>query len=795
MQKRDELYPHDLPSWLDGLPSSVRVLSLDCFDTIVWRGVASPQDVFYALQESAAWQENSIRAYHRIQAEAAARKEIKAVQGRSEPSLADIYRQMLPSANDEVIDACVRAEWQAEVQACFIFAPALELISRAFEKGLRVAVLSDTYWRAEQLRELMLALHDDPVLHRLEVFTSCDAGCGKSDGIWPSYLQALRVKAHEVVHLGDNPVADVQGPALFSVQGALLLHHDQITQRHQDDYVRACVQLMPEMRQTKPMPSLFRALLADGLSPQWPAERQLGYRVLGPIFYAFSHFVQERLEALNKVQASRVKVCFLMRDGHLPGLAYATLNSDGGYTPLHISRFVANAASLYTSDDVKKLVAVTLVKKSVEPTLKQLLFNDTEIADILKATSGDLARVKEYVSRDRSVRLIIERARDMRERMLAHIRLRTGVSGGETLAIVDLGYSGTVQSKIRKILFKEMNVSLSGIYLLATQQSPEDVDRVGFIGLPWAEERLVTALVGFIGIFELLCTKAEPSTVGYTSTGEPIFGDGGVKGQQSLTVEAVQKGCLDFIEKAKLADERCLPDLHLDEMARQTAGELARLLYLPSPQEVLCLSSFEFDFNLGTDLMLQATDLESGVREFRREGFSSLNKDFTTWRVNAAMELRYLEQSLATLLFSATRYGYEVRQSEASMRGIGFPVLIANAQQHSLTQVESFTTIDGFHVLHLPCSALFDMSVLWGQVLSAVQIDAIERVPLARHTVSDVIDASAQVVLDGVDAWTPTVHGLRAEAMLFVPRCSAEFHGTHLLRVVARPLETRAPNL
>ena len=57
----------------DRIPRGVRVLSLDCFDTIVWRRVAAPHDVFFTLQSSPVWRAHGIRAYHRTQGEAAAR--------------------------------------------------------------------------------------------------------------------------------------------------------------------------------------------------------------------------------------------------------------------------------------------------------------------------------------------------------------------------------------------------------------------------------------------------------------------------------------------------------------------------------------------------------------------------------------------------------------------------------------------------------------------------------------------------------------------------------------------------
>ncbi len=793
MRNRVELYPQDLRSWLDGLPSSVKVISLDCFDTIVWRRVAAPHDVFFTLQSSPVWRAHGIRAYHRTQGEAAARKHIKAVQGKSEPRIEDIYRHMLPSATQSVISECVDAEMAAEKHACFMFQPLLDLVRQAVASGRRVAVFSDTYWSADQLRELMQSLHDDPVLEKLEVFTSCDAGMGKSDGVWPHYLAALGVKTGEVVHLGDNPGADVKGPSDCGVHGVLLLQHDRLTQRHVEDYAQACVQLMPSLRCEEAVPSVFRAMFAQQMDSHWPAEHQLGYRTLGPVFYAFSRFVEDRLEVIEKGAGQVARMGFLMRDGHLPGLAHSVFNGgDGNYCPIHISRFTANAASLYDTSDVARLLASVLGRKSIEPALRQMLFNSDEIRRIERQSDGQVNRIRELVMRKESVATILSRAAQMRDRLLRHVCSRTGLQRGETLVLVDLGYSGTVQNRIRDLLRKEMDVRVQGLYLLALQPGPEDTDRQGMIGLPWAEERLVSALTAHIGIFEMLCTKAEASTIDYTEDGEPVFGDGGVKEAQSSSVEQVQLACLGFIRDMRQSTERWTQHLDMAAMAMQAAGELCRMIYFPTPQEVQFLSSFEFDFNLGTDLMLQAADLESGVHEFRREGFSALNKDFTTWRVNAPMELRYMDMPLVNTLFSATRFGFDVRQSDASMRGIRFPVLIANAQQHSITHVDSFTTIDGFHVLHLPCSASFDMSILWGQVLSAVQVEAIERVPLAQHTAKDVIDASAQVVLDGSDAWTPTVQGLRVEAMLFVPRCSAEFHGSHLLRLVARPLELRS---
>ena len=49
MRITERIYAYDLEGeairWLD----AIKVLSLDCFDTILWRGVAQPTDVFFAM--------------------------------------------------------------------------------------------------------------------------------------------------------------------------------------------------------------------------------------------------------------------------------------------------------------------------------------------------------------------------------------------------------------------------------------------------------------------------------------------------------------------------------------------------------------------------------------------------------------------------------------------------------------------------------------------------------------------------------------------------------------------------
>ena len=45
----DTILPHELPIALERAPQGIEVLSLDCFDTLLWRDCHAPTDLFGEL--------------------------------------------------------------------------------------------------------------------------------------------------------------------------------------------------------------------------------------------------------------------------------------------------------------------------------------------------------------------------------------------------------------------------------------------------------------------------------------------------------------------------------------------------------------------------------------------------------------------------------------------------------------------------------------------------------------------------------------------------------------------------
>jgi hypothetical protein len=89
----DTILPHALPAALDHAPAGLRFLSLDCFDTLLWRHVHAPRQVFADLG-------GTFSVQQRIWAESQARSAATLRRNSNEVTIADIYRELMPRADE-----------------------------------------------------------------------------------------------------------------------------------------------------------------------------------------------------------------------------------------------------------------------------------------------------------------------------------------------------------------------------------------------------------------------------------------------------------------------------------------------------------------------------------------------------------------------------------------------------------------------------------------------------------------------------------------------------------------------
>ncbi|MBV9882916.1 MAG: hydrolase [Sphingomonadaceae bacterium] len=762
-----------LAGLLEATPEGVRVLSLDCFDTLLWRNCQSPIDVF--VDCGGIWQ--------RGRAERRARERRRFDDGRTEVSIEDIHRALRPGRDEAEIEAAVAAELEAEARHCYAFAPIVALMRAAKAKGLEVIVVSDTYLGEAQLRALITKAAGADVAGMIDrIFCSSVHGMTKVDGLFGPVLEVLKVPPQAIVHVGDNPNADRLAPAAFRIHGVHFRQFDPAAEQRLRLEAAAAVILDSAARNTRPIYQPHRAPISLRVEedPAWA----FGHDVMGPLMHGFASWIEQEAAALGDA-----KIVFLLRDGHLPQLVFEAMTG-AATAAAEISRFTARRTSYADAASIAAHLAGQNRHDRVDVLAHQLGLT----AEEGRRLGRDQAAFERAALRPENVRKIVERAHDFGDKIFAHLA-SLGIERGDTVMFVDLGYNGTVQDYLEAVLPERFGVKLAGRYLLLREEAQTGFDKKGFLDPRHLDFNALHALSGPIALIEQLCTIALGSVEDYGPAGEPIRNQGGTKGAQNAIRDRVQEGCVAFARNPGAGIHR--PPASDDATARRTmaAATLARLLFMPSAAEVALFESFEHDVNLGTDDLFQLFDQEEAAVGLKRRGFFYLN---AAERVFLPGELQPHGLALNLSLFSTNRFALDLRGTDFRGAGLKLPVILADNRGQTIIEVQAHPTHDGFHLATIPVGAgRFAAGIQLGALCEWAEVDEIAFYPVEGFSPDKPSDAAppiaATALREGMTEEAPGLYRCTPGALLLVPPAPGLTGEPHLLAITFRPIVRRDP--
>jgi FMN phosphatase YigB (HAD superfamily) len=587
--------------------------SFDVFDTFLLRACTTSDGVFERAFQLSGIAEKfpnmSVNfVQHRMQAEARARKSAKERHGSAEIHVSDIYElfpfRLFGLKRDQLKDL-VAAEFKAELDLCRIN---LEIIQQYIEMkraGFRVGFISDTYWNSQQLAELLRAC--SPGLTWDFLYASCDHGSSKSEALFKTYLAEQGLDAASSFHIGDNENADIKGARRHGIRPRY--------------YPQASAALAAKFQRET---SIFELLCPDQPSrldhgartlrrvvTSQSAERSpgfhLGVTVLGPVMTEFDAFIDARRSALVQ-QGARVAVGFLGRDGFLAERIWRQTH-DGAAAYLEINRRISLVSSADTLEPLRELLSRT--GKIDAPTF----------ADIVKlqlpAVTAFFAKQPDGISSGRELadalpdligaHEIVDIAAGVRKRLLAY--LRATIPDFDTctdLILVDLGYSASVQKSLRRIFDCEgIRMRLHGAYLLtlddAFNEIADDDTAEGMISDRIVTPHVKRMLTRNVALLEQFCCSPEGAARDYRDGAILREDDQRPAAQLHLTAE-IQAGAQAYASRSRELAPRYKLQPHSgpETAARWAAAVLGRLLLLPDDDELVLLSGFKHDVNLGT---------------------------------------------------------------------------------------------------------------------------------------------------------------------------------------------------
>lgn len=791
----------EFPRLIEQFGPHVRALSLDCFDTLLWRRTASPADVFFDMAKSEAFRAIGLDATLRVRAERTARSLASVASKLSEVKLDDIYRAAFPELDEQKLAGLREAELAAEIAACYAFPPTVALMRAAKARGLRIVIVSDTYLSEPELRRLLAAALPADVMASIHrIFCSSEHGHSKGDGLFRDVLQSLGLKGGEMLHVGDNAVADVVAPHKLGVLAAHFVQHGP----QAEEIIRltgvATSALRAEVRHRVPLPSPFRGVLSLDASNE-PPERLLGYHALGPLLYAFARFVLDEVAELRR-QGRRPKVLFLMRDAYLPQRVCDELAGEPVGSAVAISRFVAYAASFRNAADLDGYLARSAGSGRFESMARQLLLPPELAARIIQTAEAAAKPIQSFIEQVREpsvLAVIVQASRAYRTRLFRYLERTVGLTETDTLVLVDLGYEGTAQRQLEPVFRDELNVAVQGRYLIATRVPGWETSRKGLLDPSWCDDRTLATLTRYIALLEDLCTADGQSVVDYGEAGEPIGAEQLIAKHQAERVRATQAEVLAFTRDMVAFTQQLGLHPSADELRSAALGSLARLLFFPLEREIAYLEGFRLDMNLATDETFALFDREKGLDGLRRRGLFFMEQNRKTQRMNYPIELRAAGMELALTLLTQERFGLELAHSDLTMRREPLTVLINRGSETATAQLEARATHDGYFSLEVPvgdCSISF--AVLFGQRYSSLQIaslDLIRNKALYQDTESDLTeDISEHAMPEEMRQLDQNVYEcVSASAFVYVtPKSSLPGPGPATVRIVFRPLVMRA---
>jgi FMN phosphatase YigB (HAD superfamily) len=722
----------ELGCFLENNLNGTRVLSLDCFDTLLWRKLATPTDVFYALQRNKNFDASGMSPVRRSVSESRLRK-IRSVQGRStELTLVDIYKHALPSADEDLIRSLVEEELSTEKDLCIVFQPVFNLLEAAKKLNLKTMVVSDTYLSGQQLKTLiehcMLKAGVNTAIDY--VFASSDWGTSKADGLFTKVLRTVKVSPSRVIHLGDNVHSDHHGARKAGVRGFLFSQFYPSVKSAMSRLARVSQIILPHVRDTYPL--MCRWKLAWATTEDNEPSAMVGKYTLGPVLYNFVDWIANHVEQLKR-GGEKPRLVFLLRDGHAAYLAaqkFAEIDSrlsDVPITELEASRFVAYASSFTDRNSIVAYLSEHARSPAYEALLTQLLFTGEEIQLIVgryKRTQNDLARFLVDVLSDHNLKKIVARSAEFRKRFYKRIDKVVGVQKGETLLLVDLGYNGTVHTLLSPLLSADFSVKCLGLFLILNGSAERPGEKHGLIGGEKCDARLPLLLAKHIKVLEQINTSSTASTVGFTDEGLPIYSRKVVPAHQNALCEDIQRHAIQFVSSALVGG---VPSITRNAVVDETASLIGRLLFLPSIKEISAFDDAIHDVNLATNQTERLIDISTTNSIVRKRGVGGLiqaERNGVFWELLS----RDIDEALHYLTVSR----FEVEMPANDNKGQEISVIMHAESGVFQVGVPAYTTKDGFLRILVPVNEKIQaLGVMLAKISNWIQVESVSLIGVA----------------------------------------------------------------
>lgn len=444
------------------------VISFDIFDTLVSRCIYKPDDIFIYMNKI-------IEERYKIEIDflkvrkSAEQKVWERKQAFT--NIDDIYQQMMKDINisQEIAKEWKELEIYTEKQFIVPRRDMLYVFNKMKEYKKKVIIVSDMYLTKPIVEEILASCGYNGYD---ELWVSSDVGLRKDTGtIWNAIFE--KYYNLRFVHIGDNFKSDWQNVINYGHTAEIVLSgHDEFTlsplYKKLASYAKMSIEnsiILGSVINNGLFNSPFAFNQSNGRAEFNTAE-ELGYSIFGPLLTYFVDWTVKNAE-------SNTKLLLLAREGYMFEKIYdeyfSSINTD-----------INPKVYFLTSRR-----AVTLAAVNNEQDLRELLgqYYVGSLSNCLRERIGIELRVKEedrYIELPRQLDELMSYLQPYKEEIIECVSnekaayleyISSVITSGEKLAVVDVGFSGTIQYFLMKLLDEKID----GYYIATHTTKPDKI--------------------------------------------------------------------------------------------------------------------------------------------------------------------------------------------------------------------------------------------------------------------------------------------------------------------------------
>lgn len=471
---------------------NISLVIFDIFDTLLTRPLLNPESGKSLVAHRAGRELGSVYLRWRVSAETQARQ-----RAGKDVDLVSIYEEFsrLSKLPPKSVESLCELEQAVEADLVSARPDGIDLYQRALASGKRVVLASDMYLSKSTIESM---LERSGIANWSELYLSSDIGFRKDSGkLFQHILSTENVSPANALMVGDNERSDLQIPADMGLATLHLMRPVELARAlprtgqliestSQAIDINAELALgMIVQRAYAPLfyPSSFNPL---NFVPASPAT--IGYSVAGPMLVAFVDWLVGRAKEDN-VRC----LFFLSREGQILKSVYDRWTATHSDAPvseyLVVSRRTVTVPMLQSMDDIFTLARKEFFSNRVEIFIQSrygLTLSSSEWSEIhdlgiwkkgasLKIQNSQIAHVEPLL-----VHLapkIFDQAASERPALIKYLNEK-GLQTSGKLAVVDVGYSGTIQAGLNRLIDNKVH----GYYMLTDQEIETLIREHGVVG-------------------------------------------------------------------------------------------------------------------------------------------------------------------------------------------------------------------------------------------------------------------------------------------------------------------------